>query len=220
MSDTDLGWPALAMLVPLAAVCGLATGWVMKRFSDRAEVDRTKRRIVAHLLEFRLFGEEPALVVRAQWEVARQCLRMVRLLLLPAVVVAAPMLVLFPFLEGVFGHAPVSRGQSTVITVRADGARAVRLVVGGGAVVETAEVRSGDEWSWRVRIRDSGDATLRVIGAGRFPSALVRRMRTGLVSGALARPGGIDVYYEPASILGVRWEVWFVIVSFVAFLLI
>ena len=55
-------------LAIVSLACGAAVVWVFRRTSDGAAVRNAVRQIVAHLLEFRLFFDEPALIRRRQAE--------------------------------------------------------------------------------------------------------------------------------------------------------
>ena len=111
--------------------------WVMRRCSDQASLARAKSLIVAHLLEFRLFGDEPWLVWRAQRDVAWQSLRLIRLLLLPAAIMAVPMVFLFAQLDAVFGKCPLTAGQPAVVTMQWKGnaAETPRLEASAGIAI-------------------------------------------------------------------------------------
>ena len=64
MSTIDLGMPAFASLVPVSILAGIGILLVFRHASDQAAVRRAKSIAQAHLLEFRLFMDEPRLLLR------------------------------------------------------------------------------------------------------------------------------------------------------------
>lgn len=235
MNETELGGAALAALGVVSFVCGLGVLAILRRFSDQALIARTKNLVVAHLLEFRLFGDEPRLVLRAQWNVVVQSLRLMKLLLLPAAIMTVPMIFLFAQLDAVFGHVPLTSGQPAIVTVQLrDEDGAPELQAGDGMAVETPAVRApaSRQVSWRIRPGRAGPDLLRFVqgdrvvtksisvGAGmRFVSK--RRTRFGfdfpLHATELPLTGGniqwIEVRYDHAVIHGFHWLVWFLLIS-------
>ena len=60
----------LATLAPLSALCGILTAFVFRRFAPR-HTGRTVNRILAHVMQLRLFFDEPRLVWNAQRDLLR-----------------------------------------------------------------------------------------------------------------------------------------------------
>ena len=235
MNETELGAAALAALGAISIVCGLGVLLILRRFSDQAAIARTKNRVVAHLLEFRLFGDEPRLVLRAQWNVVVQSLRLMKLLLLPATIMTVPMLFLFAQLDAVFGRVSLTPGQPGIVTMQLSGEDgAPELEASAGMSVETPAVRApaSRQVSWRIRPNSPGPELLRFahgdrvitksvsVGAGlRYVSE--KRTRFGfdfpLHATELPLEGGniewIEVGYGHAVIQGFHWLVWFLLIS-------
>jgi hypothetical protein len=203
-------------LLPVSLIYGLAAAMVFRRFSDEALVHTSVNRMVAHLMEFRLFIDSPAVIVRAQWELLRENLRLLRLVLVPCVIMAALFAVLFPTLDGMYGHAPLNTGQRSVVTARiGDGT----LEVPAGIRVETEGVHAlrDGEVSWSVRPLGGVDGQLRVRNGGR---SLTRRVVAGdgIVYGwqaPFAKPE-IEIRYPARTVLGLNWMVWFFLISSLA----
>ncbi len=61
----------LVTLVPLSALCGIVAAFVFRRFGSRA-TRQSINRILAHLMELRLFLDEPRLILRAQGNLLRE----------------------------------------------------------------------------------------------------------------------------------------------------
>lgn len=222
MSDTDLGWGALVLLALLSVLCGFGMASVFGRLTDSDALDRVKRRIVAHLLEIRLFGEDPVQVLRAQRQVVWQCLALLRLLVLPAAVLSAAGWAAFPWLDEVFGRAPLAAGASTVATFRpaASGPQGIpRLTAEGAVTVETPPVRSAtNEWNWRLRAGAGTDARIQLIDGGGVRWVGTVRLRAAPFSRLFSSPADLSIYYEEARILGASWPVWFLLFSTMGFL--
>ncbi|MEO6829341.1 MAG: hypothetical protein ABI164_05985, partial [Acidobacteriaceae bacterium] len=71
-------------LTVIAVLAGLAVLPVFAAFSDKAGLALAKRKIRAALYEFRLFGDEPRIVFRAQGQLLLWNARYLGLMLKPA----------------------------------------------------------------------------------------------------------------------------------------
>lgn len=237
------GRAPLASLIPLGVALGIAMLWVVRRVSNQAAIRDAKRRIQAHLYELRLFVDEPRLIWRAQAGLLKQNARYLSLMLLPAVVLAAPFLVLFAYLDGFYSARPLEPGRPAVVTVRLeeplrlDGPAPV-LEAPEGFVVESPPVRVMDrrEISWRIRpvreaagelrVNIAGEPAAKSVRAGEGPAWLAKR-RVSSAADLLRYPAEarldsrvieyIEVDYRPAAVewLGLRlhWVWWLLIVS-------
>jgi hypothetical protein len=202
-------------LIPVSAIYGLAAALVFIRFADRASIRRTTNRMIAHVMEFRLFIDSPALVLRAQRDLLRENLHLLRLILLPCAILALIFIFLFPPLDAMYGHMPLKAGERAIVT-----AHAREDVTLKGATLEAPpgiEVETPGAWnvherqiSWRVRAlgRVSGElkigsVTKRIVAGG------------GLINGWKIpfRDPEIEIQYPRAAVLGVNWMVWFFVIS-------
>lgn len=236
MSEGNLGWEALAALCLISLLCGVAMRWALRTCSDQAALARAKRLVIAHLLEFRLFGDEPGLVLRAQRDVARQSLQVVWLLLAPAAIMALPMVFVFAQLDAIFGKSPLAPGVAAVVTMQWKSAAELpppRLEASAGISVETPPVRAGRQVSWRLRPTKVGSSMLRFVGAGgevwtksvaagwglRYVSK--RRLGLGpeflLAATELPLPSGavewIEIGCGDTLVCGLPWLCWFLVFS-------
>ena len=82
---------ATGSLTAIGLVAGWLLGWGFLRLSNRAALAAAMNRLRAHLMELRLFADEPALVWTAQWDLLKangvflwHMLRPLALLALPA----------------------------------------------------------------------------------------------------------------------------------------
>jgi hypothetical protein len=174
---------AFLELALLSAAYGLGAMLTFRRFIDAAPLHRTSNRILAHVLEFRLFLDEPRMVLRAQRELIGENIRLLRQIALPCALPAILFALFYGPLDRHFGHGPLRSGESVVVTApMASGL--TELQAPAGVVVETPGVRveRTREISWRVR---AVSATY-----GRFPK-------------------GVAIRYPRSPILGLPWMVWF-----------
>ena len=153
MPYVDQMTPAVESLPISLAVFSVVAGVAMLllfRAVSRPDAIRTaRRRMQARLLELRLFGDEPALVWRAQVGLLTANLRYLRAMIVPIAVVSIPFVLAFPYLEALYGRAPLPVGSSTVLTLRLRdpfGAAlpSPRITAPPGLRVETPAVRVPD----------------------------------------------------------------------------
>jgi hypothetical protein len=154
VTEIDLGMPALASLVPISILTGIGTLLVFRRASDQAAVRRAKGLVTAHLLEFRLFMDEPRLILKAQRDLIVANARFMKLMLRPLVVLVLPMALLLAAMEAFYGHAPLRVGDPAIVTAQMKHADiSLVLKAPDGIAVETPPVRVGADRqvSWRIR---------------------------------------------------------------------
>lgn len=136
----------------LWAACGLVYGvlaaLVFRRFTDSVRLRQATAQLIARILEFRLFIDEPALIWRAQKAAFRANLEILRAIVWPCVPMAVLFALVYAPLDRVLGHAPLRIGDSAVLTLRADATPNIP-----GLMAETPGVRipRTGEVSWRVR---------------------------------------------------------------------
>jgi hypothetical protein len=230
-------------LVPLAMGTGLAVTWAYHKFSDQNAMSRTKKKLQAHLLEFRLFGDEPALLWRSYGSVlilsAQYCALSCRALL----VLALPLFLLLTHLDVFYGFRPLRPGDASVLTIRMrhpiDPAfDRVRLDAPAEIKIETPAVRVFEQGqvSWRIRpegefsgavsIRAGAEEIRKEVRAGnivapvsvcRFCSALATIQHPGEARLISNIADWVSVEY-PAALMGpaalrFHWLIWFSLIS-------
>jgi hypothetical protein len=109
--------PPVVGLAVLSAITGAAMLWVFGQTSNQKRMKQVKRKVYASLLELRVFSDEPAVSWRAQKSLFAANLRYMGLALMPALWLAAPMLVLIVHLESFYGRAPLAVGQEAIVTM-------------------------------------------------------------------------------------------------------
>jgi hypothetical protein len=201
-------------LIPVSAIYGFAAALVFVRFADRAAIRRTTNRMMAHVMESRLFIDSPALVLRAQRKLLRENLHLLRLILLPCAILALIFIVLFPQLDAMYGHRPLKVGEQAIVTAYIGGAASLEPPAGIDVETQGIQAVHDRQISWRVRAlgRTSGELKVRYSGG-----TLTKRIVAGggLINGwkfPLSTPA-IEIQYPRAVVLGVNWMVWFFVIS-------
>ncbi len=235
-------WSLTAVAIGVA----VAMLWAFKRYSDQARIQVAKRKIRAHLLAFRLYGDEPLMMFRSQGQLLVWNMRYLALMLKPTAVTIIPLAFLLFHLDAVYGRRALNAGESTVVTAQLSGASGEMRTLsleGNGVAVETPALRFPEEGRvcWRVRASQRGSGSVQLvlssgaltksIQAGR-PALYVSARRVSSVVSWLCYPAearladsaveSIEVGYPSAEVsvfgFGVHWLVWFCIVSLVAML--
>ena len=112
------GAPRWVSLCPLAVLAGVATLWVFGLASKPDSIRRARQLVLAYLLEMRLYGDEPALVLRAQGRLLGANARYLGLMLVPVACAAIVLLPLLAQMERFYGRAPLRLGQAALFTVQ------------------------------------------------------------------------------------------------------
>jgi hypothetical protein len=236
--EIDLGMAALATLIPVSVLAGIGMLLVSRHASDQTAVRRAKSLAQAHLLEFRLFMDEPRLILRAQRDLIAANLRFLKLMLRPVLVLAIPMGLLLSGLSGFYGHAPLRVGEAAIVTARIADATRLGLKAPGGIAVETPAVQVAAEHqvSWRIRPLRATSGELEIVHDGNVfrksvcagPGVHFLSERRGSVANFLLNPGEppltdgavgwIEVRYPSAVVLRFHWLIWFFVISAIAVL--
>jgi hypothetical protein len=183
MNPIDLGGTALWTLGPVSVASGIISMLVFHWTSDRTAVRRATNLILAHMLELRLFLDEPIVILRAQRGLLRANAQLLRLMLLPALILAIPSILLLQQLNAAYGRAPLRVGRAVVLSA-SDPKAALKMP--SSIAIETPSVHSKDQVAWRIR-----------------PHAPIPIDR-------LARDNpGIAIPFPPARILRMHWVIWF-----------
>jgi hypothetical protein len=227
-----IGWS----LAAVSAIWGLLTWFVFRRFTDHAALRAVRKRMYAHLMEIRLYSEEPALVWNAQKDLIVDNARFLALIAKPVLMLTLPFAVLYAPLDSVYSRSPLAIGHSAIVTLqmprdlREDDTQFV-IQAPPGIEIETPPVRVFAERQivWRVRPRLGVRGTLRFFppGRGADSAVVIRSIAAGERTLALLprrenSPGvlWVDVDYpqSPVDIAGasLSWLVWFLTISTVS----
>jgi len=240
-------WSPGLGLALISAASGVGMLWVFQKTSNQAAIRATKRLVQAHLLELRIYRDEPGVMWQAQKSLLGSNLRYMGLMLQPALIMALPFAILLVHLDAFYGRAPLVVGADTVVTMGVrppDGGSVPVLDVPPGVALETPAVRILDlgQVSWRIRPQAAVSGLLRIrtgsgtvekrIEAGRGPRFVSGRKVSSLWD-AVWHPDEpritarqvewVEIRYPVAGVewLGIRmhWLIWFVVISMLAALL-
>jgi hypothetical protein len=219
MSPVDLGARGLVALVFLSALSTLGAAMVFRRFSDGAAIRRAGNLILAHLMELGLFFDEPALVLRAQRDLIRENLNLLRLIALPCALLALPFAIFFMGLDTIFGRAPLVIGAPAVLTIQGEktslGVEAAPVLQAPpGIQVETPGVRivSAHEISWRIRPVQNVRSRLTIVLGGRAVGQPVFA-GSGWIYAFPFPASPVRIPYPQATILRIGWILWYLLTS-------
>jgi hypothetical protein len=208
--DVDLGVTAFAGVAVASVAAAVMALFVLRRWSDQKGLAEVRSRAAAHLLEFRLFMDEPALIVRSQRDLLVDNARLIRLLARPLLILAVPMALLMWQLDALYARAPLRAGEAAIVTAQS---RQSSIAVPDGVAVETEPVylQATNETCWCIRPSRAVSGTLR---------AGTRQTRLVAGSGVVYLPDPSGITYPRATIFGLHWLIWFLILSTVgAFIL-
>jgi hypothetical protein len=142
-------------MIPLALISvayGLFAYTLFRRFVDPKALRRTVNRIVAHVISFRLFVDEPRLILRGQLDLLFENARLLRLLAGPIMVAALVFGFSYSTVDRHFGRRPLPAGESAVLTLPLGS----NLKFSPAFTVETPPVRvlRLNQVSWRIRVTE------------------------------------------------------------------
>ncbi len=214
------------MLLLVAVLTGFLTTFVIRRTTDTTALRDTRNQIQAHLLEFRLFFDEPGLIWRAQISLLRDNLSLAKLLLLPTLLLAVPMTYVVWQLDAVYGRRPLRAGEAAIVTVRLThpirSADRFDLQADPGIKVETPPIRilHDNQVAWRIRATSNIPGAVNLTMNGRSISKTIAAgdsLAPLLLPMPFRHPlAELTVDYPPSDS---AWAAWFLSVSAVAALL-
>jgi hypothetical protein len=105
-------WSPGLGLALLSASAGVGMLWVFQKTSNQARIKAVKRLVQAHLLELRIYRDEPGVMWQAQKSLLGANLRYMALMLQPALVMAIPFAILLVHLDAFYGRSPLPVGAS------------------------------------------------------------------------------------------------------------
>ena len=200
------GLPPLVALAAISCASGIFLVWLFGRLSHQDRIREVRDRIRGNLIGVRLFRRDVAVVMRLQGRILRDTLRFLRLVAVPMLILAAPMVPVAAQLHLRFAVRPIEPGRTAVITVTvrepAALARPITLVASEGVTVETppVRIRKSREIAWRVRVDEPGRHALRVrVGEETIRKTLVGGARWGTVPQRRTGEGALATLLHPGE---------------------
>lgn len=212
MNGVDLGAAALVGIALASVVVSAIVLLLLRRWSDQDAIATTKAHAQAHLLEFRLFMDDPVLVLRSQRDLLIDNMRLMRLLLPAFLILAVPMVLVMWQLDALYGRAPLRVGEAAVVSA----AFQQHLIESPGAIVIESKpvyIQAEQQTSWRIRPARATSGMLRV---GSIQRRIVAGSGISYLPEPLVGKRAIEVGYPRATVLGLHWLVWFLLLSTVA----
>ena len=214
MNETDLGIWALCGIVPASFGSALVAILAIRRWSDQEALARAKSQAQAHLLELRLFIDDPSQILRSQRALIADQVRIVKLLLPSFLILLVPMAVILWTLDALYSRGPLRVGEPAVVSGQF---RQSSVAPPVGIEVETKPLfaLATGETCWRIRPERPLRGTLRI---GDRTAAIVAGSGVSFLPQPLW-PSSIRIPYPPATVLGFHWLLWFILLSAVFALL-
>ena len=167
-------WVGIAALSLITALLMLA---VYRVASDQEGIRTAKDKIIAYLLEVRLFRSDMRASLRAQGSILRYNLRYLGLSAKPVLVMIVPLVLAMVQLDQWFGYEPLHPGEQTLVKVRLKdrhlpSREEISLAAAEGVVVETPPLRIDKEREsdWRILASESGSWNVNVTVNGQSVS--------------------------------------------------
>jgi hypothetical protein len=246
VNEVELGAKAFWLVFVAGAISGIISWWVFQRWSNRSRLRVAGNRILAHLLELRLFAAEPTLVMRSQRDLIAANFEFLRFAATPSLLLVIPFAIFLIAMNAVFGHVPLRIGEPAIVTLeyrassRTALPRAAQLVTPDGILIETPPVRipAASQISWRIRPVRAVWGDLRITFNGQCMSKSISSnpglqwlsdTRAGSLALFLLHPlespfsnsmaKTISITYPSATVFGQNWFIWFLIASLGGFLI-
>lgn len=164
------GLPPIAGLAWVALLTSIAILLVFRVASDQVALRRVKNRIMAGIMEIRLFRDDLRLILRAQWDIFRHSLTYMRLSLVPMLWVIVPVILLMIQLQFHYGYEPLEVGESAIVeaslTEDFDPGMAAGMTLTGSTGIEVATplllIPSESEADWRIQATGRGAHEIRL----------------------------------------------------------
>ena len=183
------GWlPPIGVLLIHGLLMGVLALSVYALVSNQASIKRTKNRLLARVLEIRLFQDDPLAVIGSFFRVLGGTFLYMRDSLMPLFVMLPIVVLWITQLAGFFEWRPLRPGETTVVAVKMEkgtdiSSGAPKLSVPAGMTVETEAFRSlkDNEVVWRVKADGAATGTMKIDVAGESIEKEVAAAGGGLV---------------------------------------
>jgi hypothetical protein len=174
-------FPAWLQMVVLALPAALLALWIYKRFSNQSAIRDAKAKIIAHLLELRLFRDDLGVLLRAEGKVFASIGRYIGWSLVPMGLMLVPFLLMLVQIESRFAFRGLTADEQAIVTVTVGADKPVShlpvsLETDSGLKVATDAMRadSRGEIYWRVHPLATGTYNMNLSVAGERAQRTIR----------------------------------------------
>lgn len=198
----------LWLLLWLSVLTAVLVLLVYKYLSSQEAIRKAKDRVKGHILEIRLFQEDPVLMGRAVRGALAANFSYLRLNLKPFLIMFVPLLLLLVQMEARFGYRPLLPNESAVVrttwrpAVAAHRGTCPRLVPDEGLSLRSPPVRIGErnEIDWKIHTNHTGTTgfVLQTTNDS-FPLRVVVSEKLVPLSPKTVQAGSIDWLWHPAG---------------------
>lgn len=214
MNEVDLGAVALILLASIGIAYGIACTVLARKFADHGAIRAAGRRLVAHLMELRLFMEDPLLLLRSQRDLIAAYIALLRAFVVPGsslIIVSVPLLFV---LQNWFAKAPLPLHRPAIVTVHLQRMFDVTLTTPPEITIDTDAVRAlaSNEVSWRVTPIAAVNGRVLVKGASERIEHRIVAGKT-FVGRLFGSRSPVEISYPRATIAGESWMTWFLVFS-------
>ena len=167
MNEFDLGVVAFILVASISIAYGIACTLVLRRLVNHEVMRAASRRFLAHLLESRLFIDDPVLILRSQRDLIVSYFALLRALAPAAAALLMPSVLALFVLQNWFAKAPLPLDRPAVVTAHLKRMCNLTLATPPGVRIDTDALRAlaSNEVSWRVTPTAAVNTPLLVEGA-------------------------------------------------------
>lgn len=182
---------------------GLAAVLVFGYVSNQESLRRIKNRIQAHLLELRLFPDQPGVVLRAYGQVLRWTLAYLAYNLKPLAILTLPLVIIMVQLDLRLGYKPFQAHESFILTAKlaesgALDSGSLQLPKGLTLTAPPVNIPALKEVDWRIRADEYGVFTPSVVVGGQtFAKQVVVAKEITPLASERARAGLMEWFMNP-----------------------
>ena len=140
------------MIALLGCICGAAAAGIFRKLTDRSALRKASSQMLAHVLEFSLFIDEPRTILKAQKRLLAANLRLLRILMLPILFSSAAFLICYITADQYVARMKLPLEATLVITQ----AIGTAPHPPAGTVLDSAPVRIArtNNQTWRLRVNN------------------------------------------------------------------
>jgi len=197
--------PDATAAILFGVVAGAALALAFRWAGQRQKTRELRRKLWAHVLELRLFGDDPSLAVTSLAHIIRINVTLLCYALPPLLLAAPVVLLLLAQLNDFFTSTPLAQGRDAVLTVRFRGALppsdSVRLETPSWIAIDAPPVHipASREISWRIRPAAAALGICKITVSGETLDKEVDSRPGRRYSGRVRARGWLDAISHPAE---------------------